>query len=72
MDPLITTALISGIIAVFALMFKSIKRSECWRTDGGVCCDFDTRTTRSSSSIDTVIENTPPKRVIPSIIATEV
>jgi hypothetical protein len=70
MDPLITTALISGIIAVFALMFKSIKKSECWKTDTGVCCDFDTR--RSSSSIDTVIENTPPKRVIQSIIATEV
>ncbi len=73
MDPLITTAVITGIIAVLTMVCKSVKKSECWKTDKGVCCDFDTRTVRSSSStLDTVIEHIPHKVVVPSVIATEV
>ncbi len=66
---LITGALITGIIAVLTMVFKSVKKSECWKTDTGVCCDFDTRTSRSSSStLDTVIEHIPK----PVIVSTEV
>ncbi len=74
MDPLITTAVITGIIAVLTMIFKSVRKSECWKDkDGAVCCDCDTRTVRSSSStLDTVIEHIPHKVVVPSVIATEV
>lgn len=67
---LITGALITGIIAVLTLVFKSVKKSECWKTDKGVCCDFDTRTLRSSrSTLDTVVIEHIPK---PVIVSTEV
>ena len=73
MDPLITTAVITGIIAVCTMLFKSVRKSECWKTEKGVCCDCDTRTTRSSSStLETVIEHIPHKVVVPAVIATEV
>ena len=72
-NALITTAIITGIIAVLTMVCKSVRKSECWRTDKGVCCDFDTRTVRSSSStLDTVIEHIPHKVVVPAVIATEV
>ncbi len=67
-NALITGALITGIIAVLTMVFKSVKKSECLKTRTGVCCDFDTRTTRSSSSIESVIEQ-PPK---PVIVSTEI
>ncbi len=69
-NALITTAIITGIIAVLTMVCKSVKKSECWKTDKGVCCDFDTRTVRSSSSstLDTVIEHIPK----PVIVSTEV
>ncbi len=68
-NALITTAIITGIIAVLTMVCKSVRKSECWRTDKGVCCDFDTRTSRSSSStLDTVIEHIPK----PVIVSTEV
>ena len=67
---LITGAVITGIIAVLTLVFKSGKKSECWKTDKGVCCDFDTRTVRSSrSTLDTVVKEHIPK---PVIVSTEV
>ena len=72
-NALITTAIITGIIAVLTMVFKSVKKSECWKTDKGVCCDFDTRTVRSSSStLDTVIEQIPHKVAVPAVISTEV
>ena len=60
-NALITTAVITGIIAVLTMVFKSVRKIECWKDkDGAVCCDFDTRTVRSSSStLDTVIEQIP-------------
>jgi len=67
-NALITTAIITGIIAVLTMVFKSVKKSECWKTDKGVCCDFDTRATRSSSSIESVIEQIPK----PVIVSTEI
>ena len=74
MDPLITTAVITGIIAVCTMLFKSVRKSECWKDkDGAVCCDFDTRTVRSSSStLETVIEHIPHKVAVPAIVSTEV
>ena len=73
MDPLITTAVITGIIAVCTMLFKSVRKSECWRTDKGVCCDFDTRTVRSSSStLETVIEHIPHKVAVPAVVSTEI
>ncbi len=71
-NALITTAIITGIIAVLTMVFKSVKKSECWKTDKGVCCDFDTRTVRSSSTLDTVIEQIPHKVAVPAVISTEV
>ena len=71
-NALITTAIITGIIAVLTMVFKSVKKSECWKTDKGVCCDFDTRAVRSSSTLDTVIEQIPHKVAMPAVIATEV
>ena len=55
------------------MVCKSVRKSECWKDkDGAVCCDFDTRTVRSSSStLDTVIEHIPHKVVVPAVIATE-
>ena len=73
MDPLITTAVITGIIAVCTMLFKSVRKSECWKTEKGVCCDCDTRTVRSSSStLETVIEHIPHKVAVPAVISTEV
>ena len=55
------------------MVFKSVKKSECWKTDKGVCCDFDTRAIRrSSSNLDTVIEHVPHKVVVHIIATTEV
>ena len=71
-NALITTAIITGIIAVLTMVFKSVKKSECWKTDKGVCCDFDTRTVRSSSTLDTVIEHIPHKVAMPAVISTEI
>ena len=74
MDPLITTAVITGIIAVCTMLFKSVRKSECWKDkDGAVCCDCDTRAVRSSSStLDTVIEHIPHKVAVPAIVSTEI
>ena len=74
MDPLITTAVITGIIAVCTMLFKSVRKSECWKDkDGAVCCDCDTRTVRSSSStLDSVIEHIPHKVAVPAAPATVV
>jgi hypothetical protein len=72
-NALITTAVITGIIAVLTMVCKSVRKSECLKTDKGVCCDFDTRTVRSSSStLDTVIEHIPHKVAVPAIVSTEV
>ena len=71
-NALITTAIITGIIAVLTMVCKSVKKSECWKTDKGVCCDFDTRTTRSSSTLETVIEHIPRGLPSPSTPATAV
>ena len=72
-NALITTAIITGIIAVLTMVCKSVRKSECWRTDKGVCCDFDTRTVRSSSStLETVIEHIPHKVAVPAIVSTEI
>ena len=63
MDPLITTAIITGILAVFTLMFKSVKSSDCWKTQSGVCCECDTRSNNSNSNLDG-IRSPPPSPVI--------
>ena len=67
MDPLITTAIITGILAVFTLMFKSVKSSDCVKTQSGVCCECDTRSQNSSSNLETVIRSPPPSPVITNV-----
>ena len=64
MDPLITTAIITGILAVFTMMFKSVRSSDCFKTNNGVCCECDTRSRSSSSNLETVIRSPPPSPVI--------
>ena len=56
MDPLITTAIITGILAVFTMMFKSVRTSDCWKTQSGVCCECDTCSDNSNSNINTTIK----------------
>ena len=72
MDPLITTAVITGILAVFTMMFKSVRSSDCFKTNNGVCCECDTRSNRNSdSNLETVIRSQPPSPVISHIPVNE-
>ena len=67
MDPLITTAIITGILAVFTMMFKSVRSSDCFKTNNGVCFECNTRSKSSSSNLETVIRSPPPSPVISHI-----
>ncbi len=67
MDPLITTAIITGILAVFTMMFKSVRTSDCVKTQSGVCCECDTRSQNSSSNLDIRPPAPPPSPVITHI-----
>ena len=71
MDPLITTAVITGILAVFTMMFKSVRSSDCFKTNNGVCCECDTRSNSSSSNLETVIRSPPPSPVISHVPVNE-
>ena len=70
MDPLITTAVITGILAVFTMMFKSVRSSDCFKTNNGVCFECNTRS-NSNSNLETVIRSPPPSPVITHIPVNE-
>ena len=59
-DPVIITAIFTGIISVLGLTFKNIKSSHCWSKDN--CCDCTNMNSRSAS----VIISNQPSRVIES------
>ena len=63
MAPLITTAVITGILAVLTMMFKSVRSSDCFKTNNSVCCECDTRSNNSSSNLEH-LRSPPPSPVI--------
>ena len=71
MDPLITTAIITGILAVFTMMFKSVRSSDCFKTNKSVCFECSTRSRNSDSNLETVIRSPPPSPVISHIPVNE-
>ena len=54
MDPLLTTAILTGILALFTMMFRSVRSSDCWKTRDGVCCECATRSNNSNSNLDII------------------
>jgi hypothetical protein len=53
-EEVIITAIITGIVSVITLTFKSIKSSHCWNKDN--CCDC---TTRGDSNSNIIIQQQP-------------
>ncbi len=69
---LLTTAIITGIIALATMIFKSIKKSECIKTQSGVCCDCDNSPERRRSNSTLEINNKVIENKHPIIISTEI
>jgi len=69
-NALLTTAIITGILALATMIFKSIKKSECIKTQSGVCCDCDNSPERRSNS--TLEINNEVINKHPIIISTEI